>query len=177
MKTKFTFLLCVLMMFTLACDMIKSMLGLTQSAGTVSELWSDVPPLEGATKADLEMPLAFQLMMRAMTRGGVNYIAFTTTKTPDEVKNFYTVEVMQANGWKVVDLEGNETNQQSCVGDKADTGSAGALCLFGKQEGEQEVLLAIVIAQDEQTKQTNVFYTRIDANILETPQPDGASQD
>jgi hypothetical protein len=66
------------------------MLGLTNSAGTVSELWSDVPPLEGAAKADLEMPLAFQLMIKAMTRGGVDYIAFTTPQTPDDIKGYYT---------------------------------------------------------------------------------------
>jgi hypothetical protein len=173
MKTKFTLLLCIMMMFTLACGIVNSMLGLNKSSGTVSELWSDVPPLEGATKADLEMPLAFQLMLRAMTRGGVDYIAFTTTKTPDEIKDFYTVELMQANGWKVVDLEGNQTGQQSCVGDQSDAGSAGALCLFGKDDDENEILLAIVIAEDEQAKQTNVFYTRIDASKFETPQPDG----
>jgi hypothetical protein len=175
MKTKFTFLLWVMMLFTLACAPINSLLGLNESSGTVSELWSDVPPLEGATKADLEMPLAFQLMIRAMTQGGVDYIAFTTTKTPDEVKNFYTVELMQANGWKVVDLEGNETNQQSCVGDQADAGSAGAVCLFGKQEGEKQILLAIVVAQNEQAQQTDVFYARLAGIEIEiTPPPEGS---
>jgi len=28
-----------------------------QSAGTVNSLWPDVPPFEGATKADLAIPL------------------------------------------------------------------------------------------------------------------------
>jgi hypothetical protein len=162
-----------MMFFTLACGIVNSMLGLNKSAGTVSELWSDVPPLEGATKADLEMPLAFQLMIRAMTRGGVDYIAFTTTKTPDEIKGYYTAELMQSNGWKVVDMEGNETGQQSCVGDQSDAGSAGAVCLFSKEDNGNETLLAIVIAQNEQNKQADVFYARIDASKFETPQPDG----
>ncbi len=173
MKTKFTLLLCLMLMFTLGCGIVNSMLGLTNSAGTVSELWPDVPPLEGATKADLEMPLAFQLMIKAMTQGGVDYIAFTTSKTPDEIKGYYTAELMQSNGWKIVDMEGNEANQQSCVGDQSDTGNAGALCLFSKEDSGSETILAIVIAQNAETQQSDVFYARIEANKLETPQSEG----
>jgi hypothetical protein len=173
MKTKFTLFLGAMMMFTMACGIVNSMLGLTNSAGTVSELWPDVPPLEGATKADLEMPLAFQLMIKTMTGGGVNYIAFTTTKTPDEIKGFYTAELMQANGWKAVDMEGNQSNQQSCVGDQSDAASAGAVCLFSKEDSGNETVLAIVIAQDAETKQSDVFYARIDASKFETPSSGG----
>jgi hypothetical protein len=162
-----------MLMFSLGCGIVNSMLGLTNSAGTVSELWPDVPPLEGTTKANLEMPLAFQLMIKAMTQGGVNYIAFTASQTPDEIKGFYTAELMQSNGWKVVDMEGNETGQQSCVGDQSDAGNAGALCLFSKEENGKETLLAIVIAQNGETKQSDVFYARIEANKLETPSSEG----
>jgi hypothetical protein len=173
MTTKFTFLVGALLTFTMTCGIVNSMLGLTNSAGTVSELWPDVPPLEGATKADLEMPLAFQLMIKTMTQGGVNYIAFTTSKTPDEIKDYYTADLMQSNGWKVVDMAGNETGQQSCVGDQSDSASAGAVCLFSKEEGQNQTLLAIVIAQNEQNQQTDVFYTRIDASKFETPSSGG----
>lgn len=172
MKTKFTLLFGALLVFSLGCGIVNSMLGLTNSAGSVSELWSDVPPLEGATKADLEMPLAFQLMIRTMTSGGVDYIAFTTPKTPDEIKSYYTAELMQTNGWQTVDMEGKETGEQSCLGDQSDSGNAGAVCLFNKKDGDKETLLAIVIAQDEQKTETNVFYTRIDTSKFETPQPD-----
>ena len=34
-------------------------LGGDKNTGTVSTLWSDVPPFEGATKADLEIPLGY----------------------------------------------------------------------------------------------------------------------
>lgn len=165
MKTKFVLFWVSMMLFTLGCGMINSLLGLNQSAGTVSELWPDVPPLEGATKANLEVPLAFQLMIRAMTSSGVDYIAFTTPKSPDEVKSFYTTETMQANGWQAVDMEGNQANQQSCVGNQEGQGNAGALCLFSKKEGDKDTLLAIIVAQDEQSKQTNVFYARIAADV------------
>lgn len=166
MKTKFILFLGSMMLFTLGCGMINSLLGLNQSAGTVSELWADVPPLEGATKANLEVPLAFQLMLRAITRSGVDYIAFTTPKSPDEVKSFYTAEKMQANGWQAVDMEGKQANQQSCVGNQEGQGNAGALCLFSKKGGDKETILAIIIAQDEQSKLTNVFYARIAASDL-----------
>jgi hypothetical protein len=171
MKTRFVLFLGSMMLFTLGCGMINSLLGLNQSSGTVSELWPDVPPLEGATKADLEVPLAFQLMIRALTRSGVDYIAFTTPKTPDEVKAFYTAELMQANGWQAVDMEGSQTNQQSCVGDQSGQGNAGALCLFSKKEGDKDTLLAIIVAQDEQSKLTNVFYARIAASELNITPP------
>jgi hypothetical protein len=173
MTTKFTFLVGALLTFTMTCGIVNSMLGLTNSAGTVSELWSDVPPLEGAAKADLEMPLAFQLMIKAMTRGGVDYIAFTTPQTPDDIKGYYTTELMQSNGWQAVDMEGKETGQQSCVGDQSGTGSAGALCLFSKGDDQNQTLLAIVIAQNEQSKQTDVFFARIDASKFETPSSGG----
>jgi hypothetical protein len=176
MKRKFIFLLGVMMVFTLGCGMINSLIGVTESAGTVSELWPDVPPLEGATKADLEIPLAFQLMIKAIAKGGVNYIAFTTPKTPDEIKGFYTAELMQTNGWQAVDMEGNEASQQSCVGNQADTGNAGAFCMFSKKEGDKDTLLAIIIAQDNETKQTSVFYARVDSSGIDlqlTPPPQG----
>jgi len=115
------------------------------------------------------MPLAFQLMIKAMTKGAVNYIAFTSPKTPDEIKGFYTAELMQSNGWKVIDMEGNEANQQSCVGNQSDGSNAGAVCLFSKEDNQQQTLLAIVIAQNEETKQSDVFYARIEADKLDTP--------
>lgn len=173
MKTSFTIFLCVTMIFTMACGIVNSMLGLTNSAGTVGELWPDVPPLEGASKADLEMPLAFQLMIKAMTQGGVNYIAFTTPQTPDDIKNFYTADLMQANGWKTVDMEGNQTGEQSCVGDQSDANNAGAVCLFSKEEGQNQTLLAIVIAQNAETKQTDVFYARVEGTASDSESSGG----
>ncbi|MCI0398605.1 MAG: hypothetical protein L0332_18710 [Chloroflexi bacterium] len=162
---------------SLACGIGESLLGGGKSAGTVSELWPDVPPLEGATPADLEMPLGFRLIIQAMTRGGIDYIAYTTDQTADAVKDFYTAERMEAEGWKAADLDGNETDQLSCVSDTTDASSAGVLCLFARQEDEKDILLAIVVAENEQTQQTEVFYARIDASQFETPQAEGVAPD
>ncbi|HET9224733.1 MAG TPA: hypothetical protein VFO07_19630 [Roseiflexaceae bacterium] len=164
-------LLCAALLLANACGMADSLMG-NRSGGTVSSLWSDVPPIDGASKAEISMPLAFRLMLQGAFKGGLDYIAYTTNKTPDEVRGFYTFERMQANGWNAADMSGNQQEQLSCIGDKSDGGSAGAICLFAKQEGKQKPLLAIIVAHNEQTKQTEIFYTRIDVSKLETtPEP------
>lgn len=167
MKKGFVLFLATIMLFILGCGMLNSWLGLSSSAGTVSELWSDVPPLEGSTKADLEIPLVFQLMIQAVAKSGVNYIAFTTPQTPAEIKSFYTTEMMQANGWTTVQIEGSDASQQGCVADQANASSDGAFCLFSKGDGDKQTLLAIIIAQDEQSQQTSIFYARIEGGNIE----------
>ena len=162
--------LCAALLLASGCGMAESLLK-NSSGGTVAQLWPDVPPIDGATKAAIEMPLAFRLMIQATFKGAIDYIAYTSDKTPDDVRNLYTVERMRANGWKAADMSGSEQDELSCVGDTSDGASAGALCLFAKEEGKQKLLLAIVVAQNEQTKQTEVFYARIDASKLETPEP------
>lgn len=145
-------LLTGLLLFTSACGMVGSLLG-GSSGGTVDELWSDVPPVPGATQADLEMPLAARLAIQAMLQGRMNFIAYTTDQTPNEVEALYTVETMQAQGWNV-------ENTPGCVTDQSE--GLGAICFFGKEDGAQEEGLAIVIAIDDDTNETNVFYARID---------------
>ena len=169
MKTVQKLTIVVAMLSLMGCGMLGSLLNNTSSSGTVSSLWSDVPPLQGAARTNLEMPLAFRLMIQAAFKGGIDYIAYTTNQTPDAVRNFYSVERMQANGWKAADLSGTPGSQQSCVGDQSSGNSTGELCVFGKQEGNKEILLAIVVAEDAKTKQADVFYARIDASKFETP--------
>jgi len=168
-----TLALCLLISATLlsACGLAKSLLG-SGSSGTVAQLWPDVPMVDGATKSDIEMPLAFRLMLQSAFKGGIDYIAYTTSKTPDDVRGVYTAERMQSNGWKAADMSGTAQGQSSCVGDQSgDKSSSGALCLFTKEDGAQKPLLAIVVAQNQDTKQTEVFYARIDVSKLETPTP------
>ncbi len=169
MKTVQKLMVVVTMLSLMGCGMLNSLLDNTSTTGTVSSLWSDVPPLQGAAKTNLEMPLAFRLMIQAAFRGGIDYIAYTTKQSPDEVRNFYSVERMKSSGWQAADLEGNQGGPQSCVGDQQGAGSSGELCVFAKQDGNKEILLAIVVAEDAQTKQADVFYARIDASKFETP--------
>ena len=176
MKTMQKLMILVVMLSLMGCGMLGSLLNNTSSSGTVSSLWSDVPPLQGAAKTNLEMPLAFRLMIQATFRGGIDYIAYTTSQTPDEVRGFYSVERMKSTGWQTADLAGNQGTQQSCVGDQQGAGSSGELCVFAKQDGNKEILLAIVVAEDAQTKHADVFYARIDASKFETPTPGKSTQ-
>jgi hypothetical protein len=113
-----------------------------------------VPPFQGATKADLEIPLGMRLLIRGMTQGKVNFISFRTDKTAQDVKDFYSNERMKVAGWTA--------NDKGCTGDTDDTKNHGAVCLFTRKDGGKEEGLAILIAQDEKLPETNIFYARID---------------
>ena len=134
------------------------------SAGTVSSLWSDVPSLPGATKADLEIPLGARLAIRAMMQGKINFIAFTTDQSASEVQSFYSNERMKAAGWT--------PSEKGCIGDTEDKETHGAVCLYRREEGKKKEGLAIVLAQDEKTKKTEIFYARIDmTDATSSPSP------
>ncbi len=145
----------------ISCRMIETLTS-NPSAGTVSSLWRDVPPFEGATKAELEIPLGARLAIRAMMQGKINFIAFTTTKNAQEVQNFYTKERMKSAGWT--------PSEKGCVGDTEGEQSQGAVCLFTRKEGDKQEGLAIVVATDEKSKQTEIFYVRADL-AESTPSP------
>lgn len=137
----------------ISCKLSERLAG-DKNAGTVSELWSDVPPFQGATKAEVEIPLGVRLLIRGMTQGKVNFISFRTDKPAQEVKDFYSVERMKAAGWTA--------NDKGCTGDTEDSKNHGAVCLFSRRDGSKEEGLAIIVAQDENQPETNIFYARID---------------
>jgi len=141
----------------ISCRLAESLTG-DSKAGTVSSLWPDVPPLAGATKADLEIPLGARLAIRALMQGKINFIAFTTDQSPQDVQNFYSNDRMKAAGWT--------PSEKGCVGDTEDKDTHGAVCLYKRKDGKKEEGLAIVLAQDEKTKKTEIFYARI-----ELPEP------
>lgn len=157
-KTILAFTLLIgMLLFTSACGMVSSLLS-GRSSGTVTELWADVPPVPNAEPADLEMPLAARLAIQAMLQGRMNFIAYTTDERPSAVQEYYTQETMEGQGWTVPEGAG-------CVGDTSDQ-DMGAICFFSKTtEGSADATeegLAIVIAVDEETGKTNIFYARID---------------
>jgi hypothetical protein len=149
--------LAILLAVGISCRLAESLTG-DPRAGTVSSLWPDVPPLAGATKADLEIPLGARLAIRALMQGKINFIAFTTDQSPQQVQTFYSNDRMKAAGWT--------PNDKGCVGDTEDKDTHGAVCLYKRKDGKREEGLAIVLAQDEKTKKTEIFYARI-----ELPEP------
>lgn len=164
METIKTALICALvLMLCLSCRMIDT---LTEngSAGTVENLWSDVPPFDGATKTDVSIPLGARLAIRAFMQGKINFITFTTESSAQEVQDFYTKERMKSAGWKM--------SQKGCMGDTEGKKSQGAVCFFDRQDGDKKEGLAIILAEDEKSKQTDIFYARIDlTDEKATPTP------
>ena len=141
------------LIFTGACGAIGSLLG-GRSAGTVTELWADVPRMDGMTKADLEMPLAARLAMQAITQGRMNFIAFTSEATPQAVLDYYTTDRMAEQGWNTQDGMG-------CFGDSQS--QEGTVCIFSKTGDGKNEILGIVAAIDAETNKTAIFFGRIDA--------------
>lgn len=160
-KSGTIFALLLLLSVVVSCRMVESLSG-GEKGGTVSTLWPDVPPFEGATKADLQIPLGPRLLLRAAMRGKINFIAFTTSKTAQDVKDFYTADRMKATGWT--------PHEQGCIGDTEDQKDQGAVCLFRRKDGDKQEALAIIVAESEKTKQTDIFYARIDMTEP-TPSP------
>ena len=146
----------------LSCRFAETLTG-DPKAGTVSSLWSDVPPLAGATKADLEIPLGARLAIRAFMQGKINFIAFTTDQSAKDVQAFYSNDRMKAAGWT--------PSEKGCVGDTdEEKDTHGAVCFFKRKDGNKEEGLAIVLGQDEKTSKTTIFYVRIDLPEA-TPSP------
>lgn len=146
------------LIFGSACGMVNTLLG-GSTSGTVEDLWSDVPRMDGMTKADLEMPLAARLALQAVTQGKMNFIAYTTNASPQTVLDYYTAERMSGQGW-------NNDNNTGCFGDAEDA-QAGAICVFSKTTGGKDEVLGIVAAKDDATGKTAIFFARIDTTSTE----------
>ena len=148
-------LLALFLMFgaVVSCKLSERLMG-DKNAGTVSNLWPDVPPFAGASKTDMEIPLGARLLIRTMFQGKINFISFRTDKPAQEVKDFYSKDRMKAAGWTA--------DEKGCTGDTEDTKNHGAICLYEKKDAGKDEGLAIIVAQDEKLPDTNIFYARID---------------
>lgn len=155
------FALFLMLGMVVSCRLAESLSGGGQ-AGTVSSLWPDVPPFEGATKTDLQIPLGPRLILRAAMQGKISFIAFATTKPAEDVKDFYTADRMKEAGWTA--------HEKGCIGDAEDKKNQGAVCIFQRKDGDKQEGLAIIVAENEKAKQTDIFYARIDMT-QPTPSP------
>ncbi len=140
---------------------------------TVASLWSDVPTIPGAQKQSLELPISMQLAIQGLIKasaasGDVNldrfdWIAYTTSQTPVQVTALYSHERMLAAGW-------SSDNQPGCSSGSDTSGLGGGFCIFARGKApEKQSVLFIILAQDESTKQTQVYYVRMDGNFTGTP--------
>lgn len=149
------------LLFTTGCGLIGNLIGGGGSAATT--LWSDVPPMEGATpNKDLQLPPFARLAVQAMAQGNLEFIAYVTPKTPQEVADFYTAERMQAAGWT------SSSGGCQAANDANSTGGGG-FCAFTRTDDNKETVLAIIIAKEENSAQTQIFYIRAQGNATATP--------
>lgn len=156
-------LLALTMVLTMGCNMVGSLFG-GGGGGGARELWSDVPSMDALKAENLDLPLAARLSIQAAFQGAIDYASFTTDKTPADVQAFYSAEKMTASGWDAGDL--------GCIGDaQGGAAAGGAVCFFTRETDGKREALAIIVAADDTTKKTQIFFARIDLSKLETPTP------
>lgn len=173
--------LIVMALAAAGCSMVGSLTGLNNNGNmtTVTQLWPDVPKMDGLAASNIDMPLPVKLVMNTIfgnlgllngqgqdrTTGNVDWIAYTSSLPPDAIKTFYTPDKMAAAGWQ-------QTDQSTCVSG-ADQGVSqiGLFCVFQKMEGSQQTQLLIIAAPDDKTKLTNVFFVRLQETATPAPTP------
>jgi hypothetical protein len=157
-----------------SCSKIKTLTGSDQNLKKVGDLWSDVPRMDGLAPSEAEMPIYVKLLMRTAlnnlgrlnndnedrTRSTGDWAVFTTAKLPEDVRNFYTNDRMTSFGtW--------EASKNSTCLNGSEYHFSGVGCVFKKNSNNRGIGLLIVAAQDEQKKQTTVFFVRVETD--ETP--------
>lgn len=176
-----------LQVFTLGALMLVGALGcgitdtiLSNTVGgskgnSVANLWSDVPSLPGAQKLALDLPVTMQLAIQGLMKASAStneveldkfdWIAYSTPQTPDQVTAYYSNDRMAAAGWNLKD-------QPGCNAGSDTSGLAGGFCIFGKGKAtptDKAAVLFIILAQEDKTKQTQVYYVRLEGLVTKTP--------
>ena len=138
-------------------------------AGTVANLWPDVPTFQGATKADIDLPVSVRVAIAGLVKAAsaqgqaqgegrldkFDFIAFNTAGSATDVQEFYTTDRMMEAGW-------NSEDQPGCVGSFEAEINTGAFCIFGKTQGDESSVLLITAVPDTETGKTTIFYIRFE---------------
>ncbi len=175
-KSKVLVLLCLAAITGLSCSPLSTAANAVanQVVGSgfrvVDQLWTDVPRMDGLTSAEQDIPIYVKLYVQTVLRatsggeGSVDWIVFTTDKTPGDIEAFYTLERMGGQGWDV------ESQDTACLsGTEQGVNEVGTICVFEKQGSNKQDLLAIMAGTDTTTNQTDVFFLRLTANVTPTP--------
>ena len=164
-------LLSSLFIAVMSCGLVDKFTTGGQQMTKVDELWSDVPPMDGLTHSDLELPLTIKILMRTAlnnlwrlnkegedkTPVNGDWIVFSSSGSPTDVQGFYTNSRMTSFGnWEA-------SKEKTCL-DGKDRGIDGVLCAFEKVVDKKDILLAIIAMKDDKSNKTNVFYLRLEKN-------------
>jgi hypothetical protein len=159
-----------LVVATLACAVTNPLTRGADNLSKTNDLWDDVPRMEGLEASDIDMPLyakvLIQTTMSKVLSGGTgtgDWIIFSTSKTPDDLKAFYTNDLMAENGW-------DPSDNSTCIeGSAQGLTDAGIFCVFQKDEGTHYTGLMIIGGEDASNKKMNVIFIRVEADQTPTP--------
>jgi hypothetical protein len=175
-STKALLSVCAAAMLALSCSPLSQLAGnvadkVVSGAGftAVDHLWSDVPQMDGMTATNMDIPVYVKLYVQTALKaasggeGGVDWIGFTTEKSPTDVQAYYTMDRMSSQGWN------SETGAPCFSGSDQGISEVGAICIFTKQEASQQAVVTILATSDKSTNKTNVFFLRVTAQTTPTP--------
>ncbi len=166
----------------LACGLINSVTNTVAGGGNYKQaaaMWSDVPQMDGLTPNQAaDLPAGVKLIMQLVlgnlgklnpsgqdqSTGSIDWLAFNSTGTPNDVQNFYTTDRMTSAGWDQTDSSGCQNTSSG------GTGQGDVFCVFGKQANGLQTYVAIIATQDANTQQTSVFFLRLQGAAA-TPTP------
>lgn len=164
-------LLLVLLISLTSCSRIISKFIEDKNLTKVNDLWPDVPKMDTLASSEAELPVYIHVLMRTAlnnlyrlnkqgedkTPSKGDWAVFTTPKSPDDVRNFYSNERMTSFGqW--------DASQKSTCLDGKQYSFSGVACVFAKTVNNRGNGLLIVASQDEAKKQTTVFFVRVETD-------------
>ena len=151
--------LALLLAVALSCNLAEKLQSGEDDSATVANLWPDVPPFPGATKSNKKLPIRNRFVYTSVLKGKASFITFSTDKSPQEVKDFYSGRRMSAAGW-IYDDESCFSGPKDMPKDMPkDTLTADSFCSLVRGDPKNEALMIVV--QPESSGAT-IFYMRMD---------------
>jgi hypothetical protein len=165
------FISSLLIFAALSCSRIVRRLTNDPNLKKVGDLWPDVPKIDGLSSSEADLPIFVHVLMRTAlnnlyrfnkegedkTHATGDWAVFSTSKTADEVKGFYTNERMTTFGnWTA-------SKKSTCL-DGKEYSFSGVACVFAKKANKRDIGLLIVASQDDAKKQTNIFFVRVESD-------------
>jgi len=165
-------LLALAMVVTLGCGFIEALFG-DGNANRPATMWPDVPQMEGMTQENLNLPLPLRLILQGLVQSAgagegirvdnFQLLAFTSSsKSPADVKAFYTLDRMRGAGW-------DSPEQIGCIEGTDQNTSNDVFCLFSKGTGSSESLLVVIGTREQGQTTTNIYFVRFDGALSPTP--------
>jgi hypothetical protein len=171
--------------------LLTSILGCTKIAEKVvtpdqnftrtSELWSDVPAMDGMTHSDeMDLPFTAKLLIRfalsnlwrvnndnSPDNGPISgdWTAFTSKASTDDIEEFYSKARMASFGQWDTEKESN------CVDGKKQGINNGVICVYKKVIDKHATLLAVMSIRDEKKNENDLFFLRLEKDVASSPTP------